>query len=156
MKKNSPTAASGLVETFVDEVMRLRGRILSAAREMNEERGLHSHSQGLILSAVVRAAEPPTVARIARSLGLTRQSVQRIANDLDAGGFIAFEDNPHHKRAKQLVPTAAGLKAHAGNAGVRGAWTSKLESVVGPDELKRTVETLRKIRSYLEHPDEVE
>jgi DNA-binding MarR family transcriptional regulator len=153
MAKKSNTEAGALVEVLLDEIWRLRGRVLSATREINEQRGLRSHSQGLILSAVVRALEPPTVARIARSLGLTRQSVQRTANELAEDGFVAFEDNPHHKRAKQLVATPEGLAAHARNADAKGEWTDRVGAVGGVGDLEHSVATLRKMRKYLEHPD---
>jgi DNA-binding MarR family transcriptional regulator len=150
-RPNSPTSA--LVDQLVDEVIRLRGRVLSATREINEKRGLRSHSQGLIMSAVVHAAEPPTVARIARSLGLTRQSVQRTANELVTDGLLQFEDNPHHKRAKQLVATAHGLALHARESETRVQWMDQLGHAVSESELAQTVATLRRIRRFLEHPE---
>lgn len=142
-----------VVEELVDEVLRLRGRVLSQAREMNEKRGLGGHSHGLILTAVVRAVEPPTVAKIARSLGLTRQSVQRTANELAELALVQFEDNPHHKRAKQLVPTPAGVKAHASVADTRKNWLDKMGAVISVGELEQAVATLRRVRRYLEHPE---
>jgi len=156
MDKKFHTPAGGLLEELVDEVLRLRGRVISSTREMNEERGLSSNSQGLILSAVVRAVEPPTVAKIARSLGLARQSVQRTANELAADGLVRFDDNPHHKRAKQLVATSAGLAAHARHADSRGEWTDKIGAVIGVVELEQAVSTLRRVRRYLEHPESFE
>lgn len=153
MDKELTMPAGRLVETLVDEVLRLRGRILSASREVNEKRGLQSHSQGLILTAVVRAHEPPTVAKIARSLGLTRQSVQRTANELAASGLVVFEENPHHKRARQLVPSSAGLKMHAQNADTQGRWTDRLGVVIGEADLAHAVDVLRRMRRYLEHPE---
>src|SRR5579872_2752090 len=50
--------------------------------------------------------EPATVAQIARSLGLARQSVQRIADVLAEEGLATYQDNPAHRRAKllQLLP----------------------------------------------------
>jgi DNA-binding MarR family transcriptional regulator len=153
MTKKSNTEAGALVEALVDEIWRLRGRVMSATREISEQRGLRSHSQGLILSAVVRALEPPTVARIARSLGLTRQSVQRTANELAEDGMIAFEDNPHHKRAKQLVATPAGLAAHARNADAKDKWTDRVGAAIGQGDLEHAVATLRRMRRFLEHPD---
>ncbi|RJF91692.1 MarR family winged helix-turn-helix transcriptional regulator [Noviherbaspirillum saxi] len=156
MQKKFHTEAGGAVEVLVDEVLRLRGRILSASRELNETRGLQSHSEGLLLTAVVRAAEPPTVAKIARSLGLTRQSVQRTANELAERGLVSFEDNPHHKRAKQLVATEAGLAAHALNADSRGQWTDRIGAAIGRDEVEHAVAVLRRIRQYLEHPEAVD
>ncbi|WP_076590826.1 MarR family winged helix-turn-helix transcriptional regulator [Herminiimonas arsenitoxidans] len=153
MEKKLTTSTGRLVELLVDETLRLRGRILSASREANEKRGLQSHSQGLILTAVVRASEPPTVAKIARSLGLTRQSVQRTANELAATGLVIFEDNPHHKRAKQLAPTKAGLKMHAQNADSQGKWTDRVGTAVSAADLEHAVNVLRKVRRYLEHPE---
>jgi DNA-binding MarR family transcriptional regulator len=153
MGKKSNTPVGDLVEALLDEIWRLRGRVLSATREINEQRGLRSHSQGLILSAVVRAVEPPTVAKIARSLGLTRQSVQRTANELAEDGLVQFEDNPHHKRAMQLVATTAGLTAHARNADAKGEWTDKVGAVIGASDLEQAVSTLRRVRRYLEHPE---
>jgi DNA-binding MarR family transcriptional regulator len=152
-KTKSTSLVRIAVEELVDEAFRLRGRVLSQARAMNEKRGLGGYSQGLILSAVVRAVEPPTVARIARSLGLTRQSVQRTANELAEHYLIQFEDNPHHKRAKQLVATPAGLAAHASIANVRKEWLDKIGAAIGIQDLQQAAITLRHIRRYLEHPE---
>ena len=113
MENSQQRSSRVIVEELVDEILRLRGRVLSQARDMNEKRGLGGYSQGLILTAVVRAVEPPTVAKIARSLGLTRQSVQRTANELAERELVVFEDNPHHKRAKQLVPLQAASPEQA-------------------------------------------
>ncbi len=44
-------------------------------------------------------------------MGLTRQAVQRIVDLLAERGMVAFEDNPHHRRAKLVVLTRAGLAA---------------------------------------------
>ncbi len=41
-------------------------------------------------------------------MGLTRQSVQRIADLLVERGLAAYADNPAHRRAKLVTPTSAG------------------------------------------------
>lgn len=153
MNSKSKTPAGKVVAELIDEVLRLRGRVLSTTREVNAQRGLHSQSQGFILTAVIHAAEPPTVARIARSLGLTRQSVQRTANELAAEGYVRFEDNPHHKRAKQLVATEQGIAAHARSAQASSQWADQLGAAIGRTELEQAVATLRRVRRYLEHPE---
>jgi DNA-binding MarR family transcriptional regulator len=51
---------------------------------------------------------PRTVASAARRLGLTRQSVQRVVDDLVAGGQVALRPNPDHARAPLVELTAAG------------------------------------------------
>src|SRR5918993_2545409 len=55
--------------------------------------------------------EPRSVADIARALGLARQSVQRVADALESGGFVRYADNPRHRRARLAVSTEAGREA---------------------------------------------
>ena len=49
-----------------------------------------------------------TVPQIARRLGMSRQNVQRIANDLVSEGLAHYAENPDHKSSPHLVLTAAG------------------------------------------------
>jgi DNA-binding MarR family transcriptional regulator len=49
-----------------------------------------------------------TVAMIARRLGLARQSVQRVADEIVAQGLASFEPNPDHQRSPLLILTSAG------------------------------------------------
>lgn len=150
MDKHYTTAAGARFAELADELLRLRGRMMSATRGFSAARGLQSQSQSLILSAVVRAPEPPTVARIARSLGLARQSVQRSANELAAAGYVRFEDNPHHKRAKQLVVTAAGQEIYAHSTSTRGQWADQVGGAIGEQALQQASQTLRRLRLLLE------
>lgn len=48
------------------------------------------------------------VPAIARRLGLTRQSVQRVVNDLAEAGFVSLEPNPDHRRSLLVRLTADG------------------------------------------------
>lgn len=51
-----------------------------------------------------------SVAMIARRLGITRQSVQRVADAIVAEGLASFEPNPDHQRSPLLILTPAGQK----------------------------------------------
>jgi DNA-binding MarR family transcriptional regulator len=51
---------------------------------------------------------PRTVASAARRLGLARQSVQRVVDDLVAAGQLVLRDNPDHARAPLVALTGAG------------------------------------------------
>lgn len=53
---------------------------------------------------------PRTVASAARRLGLTRQSVQRVADDLIATGQVELRDNPDHSRAPLVALTGRGRR----------------------------------------------
>ena len=54
-----------------------------------------------------------TVASVARMVGLTRQSVQQTADAMEAEGLITYIENPHHRRAQLMEPTAAARAALA-------------------------------------------
>ncbi|MES2898976.1 MAG: MarR family winged helix-turn-helix transcriptional regulator [Pseudomonadota bacterium] len=150
MEHTFETEAGARFAELADELLRLRGRLMSATRNCNAQRGLHSQAQGIVLTAVVRSVEPPTVARIARSLGLARQSVQRSANELAQAGYVRFEDNPHHKRAKQLVVTDAGHAMVARSNDARERWADQVGAAIGVDDLVQASATLRRIRQHLE------
>lgn len=46
---------------------------------------------------IIRDAGPLTAPDIAALLGVSRQLVQTVCNDLMARGLIEFKDNPRHK-----------------------------------------------------------
>jgi DNA-binding MarR family transcriptional regulator len=50
------------------------------------------------------------VAMIARRIGLTRQSVQRVADEIVAEELASFEPNPDHQRSPLLILTSDGQK----------------------------------------------
>src|SRR5436190_244666 len=59
----------------------------------------------------IAATGPLTVPQIARRLGVSRQNVQRVANDLAAAGMATFGQNPDHKSSPLLELTPAGRSA---------------------------------------------
>lgn len=52
-----------------------------------------------------------SVPQIARRLGVSRQSVQRVANELADDGMATFEPNPDHKASPILALTTTGRHA---------------------------------------------
>src|SRR5215470_14028883 len=63
-------------------------------------------AQWHVLSAV--SEEPATVPAIAARLGLARQGVQRVVDDLLAEGRAASAANPAHRRSRLIGLTDAG------------------------------------------------
>ena len=51
---------------------------------------------------------PATVPDMAALLGVSRQFVQTVCNDLHSSGFLEFTDNPRHKRSKLAALTEPG------------------------------------------------
>ncbi|MGL4340054.1 MAG: MarR family winged helix-turn-helix transcriptional regulator [Rhodoglobus sp.] len=87
-----------------------------------------THSRRMVLQA---AADCATVPDIARRLGLQRQSVQRVADELVQDGLARYEDNPRHRVSRLLVPTTEGEIALAAIQHAHQEWIKDIERVVG-------------------------
>lgn len=134
------------IAELVDEILRLHGRIMSSRKPSV----LANSTQAIVLASVVLARELPTVARIARSLGYTRQAIQKIADLLVGEGYVVYVDNPHHKRSRQLRATEKGQRAYE-QANLESAeWTAHAAQGLEPPVLLQSLEVLRQVRRNLE------
>ncbi|WP_327681966.1 MarR family winged helix-turn-helix transcriptional regulator [Streptomyces sp. NBC_00467] len=128
-------------------VFRLNGQFLTVSDELAKDVGLTA-SWWQVLGAVVRVPQP--VAGIARDMGITRQSVQRIADLLVERGLAVYEPNPAHRRAKLLRPTDEGRSAitriDPGHAELAG----RLAEALGPERFAETARVLEELSTALE------
>jgi len=83
-----------------------------------------------------------TTPQIARSLGLSRQAVQRLADDLVARGLAGWSDNPDHRRARLLGLSEAGREAYAQALRRKGLWAEALAEGLTPAWLAVATELL--------------
>jgi DNA-binding MarR family transcriptional regulator len=130
-------------------VFRLNGQLLAAAEDITERTKLTA-ARWQVLGAVLR--EPLSVADIGRAMGLTRQSVQRLADALVEDGLCAYHDNPAHARAKLLAPTNAGWSAIDTIAPIQQAWARRVTAQVGEAEVRAAVRTLTRLTDVLASP----
>src|ERR1700760_1073625 len=107
MTQSGQTISGKAVTALIIEVFRLNGRLLAAGDRLVGELGLTS-ARWQVLGAIALSPAAEPVARLARSMRLHRQGVQRIVNELEAEGIVAFDDNPHHRRAKLVRLTRKG------------------------------------------------
>lgn len=145
------TAAGDALTDLILRVFRLNGLLLGAAEGMARPAGLTA-ARWQVLGAVLR--EPHTVSEIGRIMGLTRQSVQRLADALVADGMAEYVPNPAHRRAKLLRPTPAGWEAIDIIRPLQHAFTNRVTRDVGVDELRQTIELVDRLMDRLEE-DEV-
>src|ERR1700726_5361253 len=107
MKKTKRTPAGEALTNLMLDLFRLSSRLLTVGDRLAAGLGLTS-ARWQILGAITSAERPQPVAWLARDLGGNRQNVQRIVNDLQKMGFVALEENPHHRRASLVVLTDKG------------------------------------------------
>ncbi|MEZ5840108.1 MAG: MarR family transcriptional regulator [Hyphomicrobiales bacterium] len=78
------------------------------------------------LLAVLAVKGSMPVAHLARETDQARQGVLRLVNELAADGFVAFADNPHHKRAKLVALTEKGERVAAEGLEARAVYVRAL------------------------------
>ncbi len=128
-------------------VFRLNGQFLAVSEKLAAPAGLTA-AWWQVLGAVLH--QPLPVAGIARAMGITRQSVQRIADLLVDKGLAAYEPNPAHRRAKLLTPTDAGREAIARLAPGHAELARQLAQELGAQEFAQTVAVLERLSKALE------
>ncbi|MFJ7292916.1 MarR family winged helix-turn-helix transcriptional regulator [Streptomyces collinus] len=128
-------------------VFRLNGQFLAVAEELARPAGLTA-AWWQVLGAVL--GEPLPVSGIARAMGITRQSVQRIADLLVERGLAEYRPNPAHRRAKLLAPTAQGRAAIARIDPGHAAFADRLAEEFGETELAEAVHVLERLSKVLE------
>lgn len=88
-------------------VFRCNGALIAVGDALVEPFALTS-ARWQVLGAIVDAHGQLSVAGIARNMGLVRQSVQRVVNDLAALELVRLVPNPHHRRAQLVQLTREG------------------------------------------------
>ncbi|MGR4852369.1 MarR family winged helix-turn-helix transcriptional regulator [Streptomyces sp. LARHCF252] len=128
-------------------VFRLNGQFLAVAEELARPAGLTA-AWWQVLGAVL--GEPLPVSGIARAMGITRQSVQRIADLLVERGLAEYRPNPAHRRAKLLAPTGEGRAAIARIDPGHAAFADRLAEAFGEAELAEAVQALERLSKVLD------
>jgi DNA-binding MarR family transcriptional regulator len=150
MKRHTP--AGEAATELILEMFRLNGRVLVAGDRMVSALGLTS-ARWQVLGSVALAARPEPVAWLARSMGLNRQGVQRIVNELIADGHVALEPNPHHRRASLVVLTEQGREAYAAAERLQIPWVNALAKGLGVADIAAARDTMAALRKRLEEGD---
>ncbi|MCG5439588.1 MarR family winged helix-turn-helix transcriptional regulator [Micromonospora foliorum] len=88
------------------DVYELAGESRRSSEQLAQEEG-QTAARWHVLSVLSDGSR--TVASAARRLGLARQSVQRVVDDLARAGMVELHDNPDHRRAPLVRLTEAGL-----------------------------------------------
>ncbi|MDJ0884358.1 MAG: MarR family transcriptional regulator [Desulfobacterales bacterium] len=148
MRNNSRSQNAGQVlHDLFREVFALKALLAGIMDQVHLEAGL-STSQNRIMHALSQTARA-TVPDIAAALGVSRQFVQKSCNDLLERGFLAFYDNPRHKRSKHLALTAVGRAAYEMARRKEDEIIAKSLPDIEPGKAARATKLLHSIREAL-------
>lgn len=146
------TPSGDAVTDLVLDLFRLNNQLLAAGDRLVAQLGLTS-ARWQILGAIVAAAYPQPVAWLARNLGAHRQNVQRIINDLAKDGLIAFETNPHHRKAHLVVLTQKGRETFDAAMSLQAPWSDSLSEGVPLKDIETAHQVIMALRQNLTGKD---
>lgn len=155
MQKPQRSPAGTALTDLILDLFRLNNRMINAGDKLVEGLGLTS-ARWHVLGTVATAGRPQPVAWLARDMGANRQNVQRIVNDLDKEGLLAFQPNPHHRRAQLVVLTDKGKQAYETAMHLQAPWVDMLSEGLQVEDLKTTHAVMKALRSKLEGNGDVE
>jgi DNA-binding MarR family transcriptional regulator len=145
---NRESPGGRLLTALMLETFRLNGRLLAAGDRLVAEAGLTS-ARWQVLGAIALAGQPLTVAQAARNMGLTRQAVQRVANDLETFALVKFIPNPNHCRAKLVALTVEGEAAYAAAMARHHPWVEGLAAGLDPAAIEAATRLMAQIGERL-------
>jgi DNA-binding MarR family transcriptional regulator len=149
MSDTTRTPAGEAVTDLILDVFRLNGRLLVAGDRLVAGLGLTS-ARWQVLGAIALSDHPQPVAWLARSMGLNRQGVQRIVNELHKDGIVEFTRNPHHRRAHLVVLTKLGKSAFGEAERLQGPWVNGLAKGLSMKDIATARRVVASLRERLE------
>jgi DNA-binding MarR family transcriptional regulator len=141
-----PSDPGALLSETALAVFHLNGLFLEVSEKLARPARLTA-AWWQVLGAVLR--EPLPVAGIARAMGITRQSVQRIADLLVDKGLAEYQPNPAHARAKLLAPTEAGRDAIAQIVPGHRELAERLTAELGIEGFQEVVAVVRRLSAAM-------
>ena len=131
------------------ETFRLNGALLAAGNKLTKPMGMTS-ARWQVIGAIDRSRHSLSVAQIARRMGLARQGVQRIVNDLVELGFVVLEENIDHKRSPLVCISDKGAGVMGEIAKVQAAWVNELSDGFSEGQIVEALELLETVRERCE------
>ncbi len=153
MKARGKAQAAEVFGDLTLASFRLNGLLLTAGDRLAADANMTS-ARWQVLGTLILAAEPLTVAAIARRMGLARQSVQRIADWLMQAGQLEYVDNPAHPRWHLARSTAAGRRTYRRLEKRRAVWAQQLVAGMDPARLQVACDVLQELRDRLHDADD--
>jgi DNA-binding MarR family transcriptional regulator len=91
-----------------------------------------------------------SVSEIARATDYTRQSIQRLADNLVAEGLATYAPDPDDRRRQIITLTSKGKKLLDDMESDFDRWSTRLVKQLGKQNIAQTVELLHEVKRVLD------
>jgi DNA-binding MarR family transcriptional regulator len=148
------TPEGELTTEVILSTFRANGLLVAAGDLLSAGEGLSS-ARWQVLGAIALADRPQTVPRIARRMGLTRQSVHATVNHLLEDGLVELTPNADHRRSQLVRLTELGSARYAAMDERQVAWVNQLAEGIDRTSLEGAASVLRELCLRLERRGEL-
>jgi DNA-binding MarR family transcriptional regulator len=144
-----PAHKGKIFTQVVLEIFKVEGMLNNEGDRLSKEFGLTS-SRWKILGAVSMSESLLTVPQIARTMGQSRQAVQRLVDVMSKDDLLKQVENPNHKRAKYIELTPKAEKLYNKLDKKQVLWAEQCSSGITKSELETTLNVLNKLSSQFD------
>ncbi len=145
MTRRTPKAE--LLRQLILDMLQLDGALRSHAEGMTAMQG-QTPARWKVLTAA--GCDVRTVPQIARRMGLTRQAVQRIANQLVQQGLATFVENPEHRGSPILRLTHEGTAIDDAISDRHARWSNQVARNLDERKMKAALEAIHDLLACVE------
>lgn len=135
-------------EHLMQECFKLNRNLVAVAKHLTEDLGV-TGSQWGVLGALGQDNAPRTIAAAARSMGLARQSVQRVADALAEQGLVEYLPNSADKRTKLAAVTASGRTLLAELETRQLGWANRTAGDLSQANIEEAMRLVKQIRERI-------
>jgi DNA-binding MarR family transcriptional regulator len=146
------TPASNAFTDLIRAILRTNATVQKSGTRLMRGTGI-TNARWQTLSELFAIDRRVTVSELARYMGLTRQAVQRLADDMARDGLVEFAKNPSDARAMHLLLTEAGKAKYDDALAREWQWTNAIAQDFDAEQLDRAVALLEAITQKMQIDD---
>jgi DNA-binding MarR family transcriptional regulator len=146
------TPASNALTDLIRAVIRMNATVQKSGTRLMKGTGI-TNARWQTLSDLFALEKPVTVSELARYMGLTRQAVQRLADDMARDGLVEFAVNSGDARAMHLLLTEVGKAAYDDALEREWQWANAIAADFDEQQIARAVTLLEAITQRMQIDD---
>jgi DNA-binding MarR family transcriptional regulator len=143
------TPASNALTDLIRTVLRMNATVQKSGTRLMRGTGM-TNARWQTMSDLSALEKPVTVSELARYMGLTRQAIQRLTDDMASDGLVEFVPNPGDARAMHLLLTEAGKVAYDEALEREWQWTNAIAEGFDTEQLAAAVALLEAITQKMQ------
>jgi DNA-binding MarR family transcriptional regulator len=143
------TPASNAFTDLIRAILRTNATVQKSGTRLMRGTGI-TNARWQMLSELLALKQRVTVSELARHLGVSRQAIQRLADDMVSDGLVEFVKNPGDARAMHLLLTEAGRARYDEAQECEWQWTNAIAADFDAEQIVCTVALLEAIMQKMQ------